>query len=57
MADIKIRRALISVSEKSGLIELGRVLERHGVEILSTGGSAKALVDAHLPVIEVGAYT
>src|SRR5258708_7708536 len=42
MTDIKIRRALISVSDKSRLIELGQCLARHGVEILSTGGSAHA---------------
>ncbi|HEX9463197.1 MAG TPA: bifunctional phosphoribosylaminoimidazolecarboxamide formyltransferase/IMP cyclohydrolase [Alphaproteobacteria bacterium] len=57
MTDIKIRRALISVSDKSRLIELGQCLARHGVEILSTGGSAKALADAKLSVVEVGAHT
>ena len=57
MTDVKIRRALISVSDKSGLIELGQCLARHGVEILSTGGSAKALSDAKLKVVEVGAHT
>ncbi len=57
MTDIKIRRALISVSEKNGLIELGQCLARHGVEILSTGGSAKALADAKLKVVEVGTHT
>jgi phosphoribosylaminoimidazolecarboxamide formyltransferase/IMP cyclohydrolase len=53
----RIRRALISVSDKTGLVELGRALARHGVEILSTGGSAKALADAGIPVKEVGAHT
>jgi phosphoribosylaminoimidazolecarboxamide formyltransferase / IMP cyclohydrolase len=57
MTDAKIRRALISVSDKSQLIELGRCLTRHGVEILSTGGSAKTLSDAKLRVIEVGTHT
>ena len=42
----RIQRALISVSDKEGLIELGKALVAHGVEILSTGGSAKALRDA-----------
>ena len=57
MTDLKIARALVSVSDKSGLVELGRALARHGVEILSTGGSAKALKDAGLKVVEVGAHT
>jgi phosphoribosylaminoimidazolecarboxamide formyltransferase/IMP cyclohydrolase len=53
----KIERALISVSDKDGLIELGKALAGHGVEILSTGGSAKALRDAGLKVIEVSDHT
>ena len=53
----KIGRALISVSDKTGLIELGKVLAGHGVELLSTGGSAKALRDAGLKVIEVSDHT
>jgi len=53
----KIERALISVSDKAGLIELGKALAGHGVEILSTGGSAKALRDAGLKVIEVSDHT
>jgi phosphoribosylaminoimidazolecarboxamide formyltransferase / IMP cyclohydrolase len=57
MTSIKIARALISVSDKTGLIELGRNLARHGVEILSTGGSAKALSDAGIKVVEVGSHT
>jgi phosphoribosylaminoimidazolecarboxamide formyltransferase / IMP cyclohydrolase len=57
MSTIKIRRALISVSDKTGLVEFGRSLARHGIEILSTGGSAKALSEAGLHVIEVGAHT
>ena len=43
-----IRRALISVSDKTGLIDLGKALSERGVELLSTGGSAKALRDAGL---------
>ncbi|MCB5944906.1 bifunctional phosphoribosylaminoimidazolecarboxamide formyltransferase/IMP cyclohydrolase [Acidocella sp. KAb 2-4] len=58
MSDIvKIRTALISVSDKTGLIEFGRALEAHGVKILSTGGSAKALREAGVPVMEVSEHT
>src|SRR5258708_23124616 len=53
----KIERALISVSDKAGLIELGRALAGHGIEILSTGGSAKALRDAGVKVVEVSDHT
>ncbi len=52
-----VRRALISVSDKTGLAELGRFLGARGVEILSTGGSSKALTEAGVTVIEVGDYT
>jgi phosphoribosylaminoimidazolecarboxamide formyltransferase/IMP cyclohydrolase len=58
MPDIApIRRALISVSDKAGLVEFGRTLAAAGVEILSTGGSAKALRDAGVPVTEVSEHT
>ncbi|HJS30647.1 MAG TPA: bifunctional phosphoribosylaminoimidazolecarboxamide formyltransferase/IMP cyclohydrolase, partial [Alphaproteobacteria bacterium] len=57
MTDPKIRRALVSVSDKTGLVELGRDLARHRVEILSTGGSASTLSSAGLSVVEVGAHT
>ncbi len=52
-----IGRALVSVSDKSGLVELGRFLAGRGVEILSTGGSAAALRDAGIAVTEVGDHT
>ncbi|MGB0681378.1 MAG: bifunctional phosphoribosylaminoimidazolecarboxamide formyltransferase/IMP cyclohydrolase [Magnetovibrionaceae bacterium] len=52
-----IKRALLSVSDKSGLIEFGQALEAAGVEILSTGGSAKALRDAGVAVTDVSDYT
>ena len=52
-----IRRALLSVSDKSGLAEFGAELHRRGIELLSTGGSARVLVDAGLPVREVSDYT
>ena len=53
----KIGRALLSVSDKSGLIEFARALADHGVELLSTGGSAKQLRDAGLTVVEVSDHT
>ena len=53
----KIRRALISVSDKTGLAEFGRFLADNGVEVLSTGGSAKALAEAGVDVIEVADHT
>ncbi|TCS64826.1 bifunctional phosphoribosylaminoimidazolecarboxamide formyltransferase/IMP cyclohydrolase [Varunaivibrio sulfuroxidans] len=52
-----IRRALISVSDKTGLAEFGQFLAKNGVEILSTGGSAKALRDAGVDVVEVSEHT
>ncbi|MCK4711457.1 MAG: bifunctional phosphoribosylaminoimidazolecarboxamide formyltransferase/IMP cyclohydrolase, partial [Marinosulfonomonas sp.] len=52
-----IRRALLSVSDKTGLIDLGRALFDQGVELLSTGGSAKALRDAGLTVTDVADVT
>jgi phosphoribosylaminoimidazolecarboxamide formyltransferase/IMP cyclohydrolase len=48
MTDITIRRALLSVSDKTGLVELGRALADKGVELVSTGGTAKALRDSGL---------
>jgi phosphoribosylaminoimidazolecarboxamide formyltransferase / IMP cyclohydrolase len=57
MIDPGIRRALISVSDKRGLVELATVLRRLGVEILSTGGTASALTQAGIAVTQVSAYT
>ena len=58
MTDLSpIRRALLSVSDKTGLIELGQALSDRGVELLSTGGSAKALRDAGLEVRDVADVT
>ena len=54
---MRISRALISVSDKAGLAEFGAFLAAKGVEILSTGGSARALADAGIEVREVGDYT
>src|SRR5262249_11351501 len=53
----KISRALISVSDKAGLLELARSLAGHGVELVSTGGTRKALADAGLGVREVSELT
>src|SRR5688572_25612742 len=54
---VKIRRALLSVSDKTGLIELAHALAGHGVELLSTGGTARALRDAGLAVKDVSDHT
>ncbi len=54
---IKIQRALISVSDKTGVLEFARSLRGHGVKILSTGGTAKLLRDAGVAVTEVADYT
>ena len=54
---LKIRRALISVSDKSGLVDLGKALAAAGVEILSTGGTASALKTAGVPVKDVAEHT
>ncbi|MDP2443307.1 bifunctional phosphoribosylaminoimidazolecarboxamide formyltransferase/IMP cyclohydrolase [Rhodoferax sp.] len=52
-----IKRALLSVSDKTGLIDFARALSAAGVELLSTGGTAKAIRDAGLPVMDVSDYT
>ncbi|HEY3326492.1 MAG TPA: bifunctional phosphoribosylaminoimidazolecarboxamide formyltransferase/IMP cyclohydrolase [Novimethylophilus sp.] len=52
-----IKRALLSVSDKRGVLEFAQKLNDFGVELLSTGGTAKLLRDNHIPVIEVGDYT
>lgn len=52
-----IKRALISVSDKKGVVDFAKELSGMGIEILSTGGTAKALRDAGVPVIEVSEYT
>ena len=53
----KIGRALISVSEKAGVVEFSRALAGYGVELLSTGGTAKLLRDAGIPVKDVSEFT
>ena len=54
---IKIKRALISVSDKDKLLDLAKVLTDYDVEILSTGGTAKLLNDNSIKVTEVSDYT
>ena len=54
---MKVSRALLSVSDKSGIVELARALAAAGVEILSTGGTAKLLEKEGVAVTEVSAYT
>ena len=52
-----IRRALLSVSDKTGIIEFAKALSVRNIELLSTGGTAKLLIDNHIPVTEVADYT
>jgi len=52
-----IRRALISVSDKTGVADFARALSERGTEILSTGGTARLLVEQDIPVTEVAEYT
>lgn len=54
---VKIRRALISVSDKTGILDLAKELNKLQVEILSTGGTAKLLRENNIPVKEVSEYT
>lgn len=54
---VKIRTALLSVSDKSGIIELATELSKAGVKLLSTGGTCKAIADAGLPVTDVSQVT
>jgi phosphoribosylaminoimidazolecarboxamide formyltransferase / IMP cyclohydrolase len=57
MNEVMIKRALLSVSDKAGLVELGQALAQHGVELVSTGGTAKALRDAGLAVKDISDLT
>ncbi|WP_426767112.1 bifunctional phosphoribosylaminoimidazolecarboxamide formyltransferase/IMP cyclohydrolase [Erwinia aphidicola] len=52
-----LRRALLSVSDKAGILEFAQALSQRGVELLSTGGTARLLAEAGLPVTEVSDYT
>src|SRR5207342_2246668 len=53
----RVTRALLSVSDKTGLIEFAKALAGHGVELVSTGGTAKAIAAAGLPVKDVSELT
>ncbi len=57
MSSPPVRRALLSVSDKTGLVELARALAARGIEILSTGGTARSLAAAGVEVREVAGYT
>jgi len=54
---VHVRRALLSVSDKTGLIELATALSRAGIELVSTGGTAKAIAAANIPVRDVSELT
>ena len=54
---VLLRRALLSVSDKTGLLDLARELERRGVAILSTGGTARLLTEHGIAVSEVSQHT
>ena len=53
----KIERAIISVTDKSGVVDLARALNGFGVQILSTGGTARAMRDGGVPVTDISDYT
>src|SRR6202022_5157035 len=53
----RVTRALLSVSDKSGLVEFARALAGHGIELVSTGGTAKAIAEAGLKVRDVSDLT
>jgi phosphoribosylaminoimidazolecarboxamide formyltransferase / IMP cyclohydrolase len=54
---VPVRRALVSVSDKTGIVDFCQFLSQQGVELLSTGGTAKALRDAGMKVQDVSEYT
>ena len=54
---MKIKRALLSVSDKTGIVELAKFLSDNGVEIISTGGTMKAIKEAGIPVTYVSDVT
>ncbi len=57
MATVAIKRALLSVSDKAGIVELATALAGMGVELVSTGGTAKAIREAGLPVMDIAELT
>ncbi|HEY5038244.1 MAG TPA: bifunctional phosphoribosylaminoimidazolecarboxamide formyltransferase/IMP cyclohydrolase, partial [bacterium] len=54
---VKVKRALLSVSDKTGLVEFAKELATHGVTLISTGGTSKALKDAGLKVYDISEVT
>jgi phosphoribosylaminoimidazolecarboxamide formyltransferase/IMP cyclohydrolase len=56
-SNLPVTRALLSVSDKTGIVDLAKFLQAQGVELLSTGGTAKLLAEQGLPVIEVSMHT
>ena len=54
---MRVRRALVSVHDKTGIVDFARDLAKHGVEILSTGGTARLLREAGIPVRDVSEVT
>src|SRR5438309_10004851 len=54
---MKIQRALISVSDKTGIADFARALEKQGVDIISTGGTAELLRKKKIPVREISSFT
>ena len=54
---VVVKRAILSVSDKTNLVEFARGLESCGIELLSTGGTAKTLSEAGISVVEIGNYT
>src|SRR5437868_6438777 len=57
MTDILLRRALLSVTDKTGLVDLAKELHRLGVELISTGGTRQTIADAGVPVKDVSEVT
>jgi phosphoribosylaminoimidazolecarboxamide formyltransferase / IMP cyclohydrolase len=55
--DVRVRRALLSVSDKAGIVEFARGLVEQGVELVSTGGTSKALAEADIPVRAIEQFT
>lgn len=54
---ITVKRALVSVTDKTGVVDLAKGLVSHGVSILSTGGTAKVLREAGIPIMDVSDFT
>ncbi|WP_018690174.1 bifunctional phosphoribosylaminoimidazolecarboxamide formyltransferase/IMP cyclohydrolase [Ahrensia kielensis] len=54
---VEVKRALLSVSDKTGLVDFAKALVGHGIELVSTGGTRKAIADAGLPVLDISEVT